>query len=99
MFTAFWGEQQAAVGNRRGGLYPFGLIGFLPGERLCPRLKVRWKSDGDYRLRSVPSPDGKNKGLVFSRCALDVKDHFKGNSRASGFRSARGEGCDPKYVP
>ncbi len=21
MFTAFWGEQQAAVGNRRGGLY------------------------------------------------------------------------------
>jgi hypothetical protein len=21
MFTTFWGEQQAAVGNRRGGLY------------------------------------------------------------------------------
>jgi hypothetical protein len=36
MFTAFWGEQQAAAGNRRGGLYPFGLIGFSPARGFAP---------------------------------------------------------------
>jgi hypothetical protein len=41
MFTAFWGEQQAAVGNRRGGLYPF-VDRLLAGERLCHALKIRW---------------------------------------------------------
>ena len=26
MFTTFWGEQQATVGNRRGGLYLFNTL-------------------------------------------------------------------------
>jgi hypothetical protein len=46
-----------------------------------------------------PGPMSRIRGLVPSRCALDVKDHFKGNSRASRFRSARGEGGHPKHVP
>ena len=99
MFTAFWGEQQAAVGNRRGGLYPFGLIGFSPGERLCLRLKIRWKSDGDNRGWCVTWSDVENQGLVLFLCALDVEDHFKGDSGASRFRFASGDGGDPKHVP
>ena len=27
MFTTFWGEQQATVGNRRGGLYLLHAVG------------------------------------------------------------------------
>jgi hypothetical protein len=58
------------------------------------RSKIRRKSDGDYRLGGVPWPNIENQGLVFFCCALDVKDHFKGNVRAP-----RGERCDPKHVP
>jgi hypothetical protein len=47
MFTAFWGEQQAAVGNRPRRPVSFRVDRVLAGEKLCRRLKVRWKSDGD----------------------------------------------------
>ena len=40
-----------------------------------------------------PWSDIEDQGLVFFRCILDVKDHFKGNARASGFRFLRGERC------
>ena len=30
-------------------------------------------------------------------CALDVEDHFKGDSGASRFRFASGDGGDPKH--
>jgi hypothetical protein len=63
------------------------------------RSKILRKSDGDYRLGGVPWPNIENQGLVFFCCGLDVKDHFKGNVRAAGFRSPRGERCDPKHVP
>jgi hypothetical protein len=59
-------------------------------------LEIRRKSDGDYRLPGVPWSDIENQGLVFFRCALDVKDHFKSNARAARFRSTSGEVGDPK---
>jgi hypothetical protein len=43
--------------------------------------------------------DVENQGLVLFLCALDVEDHFKGDSGASGFRSASGDAGDPKHVP
>jgi hypothetical protein len=37
------------------------------------QVKIRRKSDSDYRLRGVAWSDIENQGLVFSRCALEVK--------------------------
>ena len=37
------------------------------------QVKIRRKSDSDYRLRGVTWSDIENQGLVFSRCALEVK--------------------------
>ena len=37
------------------------------------QVKIRQKSDSDYRLRGVTWSDIENQGLVFSRCALEVK--------------------------
>jgi hypothetical protein len=64
-----------------------------------PRLKIRWKSDGDNRGWYVTWSDIENQGLVLFLCALDVEDHFKGDSGASRFRFASGDGGDPKHVP
>jgi hypothetical protein len=41
---------------------------------LCPRLKIRWKSDGDSRGWCVTWSDVENQGLVLFLCALDEKE-------------------------
>jgi hypothetical protein len=41
--------------------------------------KIRRKSDSDYRLRGVPWSEVENQGLIFSRCALEVKGRAAAN--------------------
>ena len=43
------------------------------------QVKIRQKSDSDYRLRGVTWSDIENQGLVFSRCALEVKGRAAAN--------------------
>jgi hypothetical protein len=43
------------------------------------QVKIRGKSDSDYRFRGVTWSDIENQGLVFSRCALEVKGRAAAN--------------------
>ena len=66
------------VGSQR-----YGEIHQIPGTKRRASgitLKIRRKSDSDYRLRGVTWSDIENQGLVFSRCALD---EVKGRAAAN----------------
>ena len=76
------------------------LPGLLPDPRprsITKTSKIRGKANGDNWLRSVAKSDIENKGLVLFVCALEVKDDFKDNSRATRLRSTSGEGSHPKH--
>jgi hypothetical protein len=52
------------------------------------QVKIRRKSDSDYRLRGVTWSNIENQGLVFSRCALEVKGRAAANVIGFGDLSA-----------